>query len=184
MKRTICLSILCSICLLSCVRSKNDLAHTFLSALNNYNRDSLQLITSESFQWKEVYENYGFMKKEFLDSFVLFSKAINGKFIATKILLSGDSTVFIVEDITYYSTYLKLKPLFWKISIISKNDKIDRIESDTTIGYKEYLDDFMIKHEKFVKWLTNKYPQETESALFHNMEALFEKRLKEYSISK
>lgn len=160
---------------------EKSLPETFINLLNNYNKDSLNIITSNNFHLTENYVSHSFSKAEFLDNFLTSSKAINGKFKIIKTLSNNEPTVFLVEDITDYSKYLNLKPLIWKMVITTKDGKIEELISDTTAGYKIYHDDFIIKHDHFIKWLNVTYPNEPEDSLFNNVNGLFAKRLKEYS---
>ena len=169
--------------LYSCAQKKGSLPVTFIHLLNEYKRDSLNILTSDNFQLKEAYINYTTKKANFLDTFLVFSKAINGKFNIVKILSTTEPIVILVEDVSYYTKYFSLKPLIWKFMFTNKNGKVERIDSDTTIGFKSYMDSFMIKHDNFIKWLNTKYPTETENILSNDLNGLFGERLKEYSSS-
>ena len=169
--------------LFSCAQTKTNLAESFLESLNNYNVDSLKLITSVDFQLIEKYANYSQNKAEFLDTFVTFSKSLNGKFYIEKTLSKGNPTVYLVRDVSVYSKYLDLPPLNWKLTISCKNGKVAKMTSDSTPGFKYYMDKFMIKHDNFIMWLDLNYPGETENHLLKNSDGLFEKRLKEYSLT-
>jgi hypothetical protein len=155
-----------------------------MTLLNDYDKDSLQIIMSDNFQSREATNSHVTGKVEFLDSFITHSRAINGKFRIVRKISQTEPAVFLVEDLTDYSKYLDLKQLKWMITITSKNGKIEQMLSDTTAGFQDYMDDLTIKHDNFVQWLTMKYPNETESYLFNNPSDLFSKRLKEYSTSK
>lgn len=167
--------------LASCNQKNKTVPETFLNLLNRYNTDSLRLVTSDNFQLEEQYVHYVSNKAAFLDSFVSFSKAINGKFNIIKKEADTEPMVFIAEDISDYIKYFKLKPPMWKFTISTKDGKVEKMISDTTVGYQAYLNKFMVKHDHFYKWLSSKYPGETENYLFHDKSGLLSARLKEYA---
>ena len=170
--------------LTSCEQAKNSIPENFFRLLNNYERDSLKIITSENFELKEGNISQPIKKAEFLDTFLTFSKAINGKFNVLRKLSNAEPNSFLVEDVTDLSKYLNLKPLTWKVIITIKNGKVNKMASDTTVGFQNYMDDFTVKHDRFIKWLSSKYPNENENILYNNPNGLFTERLKEYSATK
>ena len=149
--------------------------------MNNYKIDSLAAITTDDFQLIERYVGHAYNKEAFLDSFVVYSKVINGKFKTLKIISNSNPVKILVEDQSDYAAYLKPGMLTWLITINNKGNKIQRMISDTTKGYKLYLEDFMKKHDAFLKWLEENYPQENEETLFNDKTGLLSGRLREYS---
>ncbi len=153
----------------------------FMRFLNNYSIDSLTAITTNDFQLIERYVGHTFDKEAFLDSFVVYSKVIHGKFKTIKNISNTEPVKILVEDQGDYATYLKPKLLTWVITINTKGNQIQSMIADTTKGYKLYLDDFIKKHDSFLKWLQKNYPQENEESLFNNKTDLLSRRLREYS---
>jgi len=165
----------------SCGQSHQSVPENFLNLLNRYEKDSLKIITSDNFQLEEGYVHRSINKAEFIDSFVTFSKVVNGKFNIVKKVTESEPFVFLVEDISDYIKYFDLKAPTWKLTIVTNKDKVSKMTSDTTKGYQAYLNKFLIKHNNFIKWLNSKYPNETEDYLYHNINGLLHRRLKEFS---
>ncbi len=165
----------------SCRQKDKPVAETFLDLLNRYEKDSLKILTVDSFQSEERFVHQTTGKAEFIDSFVTFSKAVDGKFIIIKKLNESEPMVFLVEDSSYYLKYLHIKAPAWKLIISTKDGKVTRMISDTTEGYQTYVTESMLKHGNFVKWLSVKYPNETENYFYHDTTGLLPARLKEYA---
>jgi len=165
----------------SCGQKNKPVAETFLDLLNRYQKDSLKIVTADSFQLDEQFVQHSTNKAEFIDSFVSFSKAVGGKFIIVKKVRESEPMVFLAEDVSYYLKYFNLKAPVWKLTISTKEGKVTKMISDTTEGYQAYLNEFILKHNKFIEWLNLKYPNEIEDHLFHDTTELLLTRLKEYS---
>jgi hypothetical protein len=156
----------------------------FFRLLNDYNKDSLEIITTDNFELKEAVVSKPYSKKEFLDSFLIYSKAINGKFKILNTISNREPMVFTVADVTDYTKYFNIEPVVWKMTITTSNRKIKKIITDTTSGFKKYIESFDSKHSSFLKWLILKYPNENEQQLFTNQKGLLSERLKQYANSK
>jgi len=162
-------------------QTHRSVAESFLNLLNKYEKDSLKIVTSDDFHLEEGYVRRSIDKAEFIDSFVSFSKIVNGKFNIVRKIEGPELFVFLVEDVSDYITYFDLKAPIWKLTIVTNKGLVTKMISDTTKGYQAYLNKFLIKHENFIKWLNSKYPNETEDYLYHDITGLLNRRLKEFS---
>ncbi|MBL7764655.1 MAG: hypothetical protein JNJ58_01055 [Chitinophagaceae bacterium] len=154
--------------------------YLFLEYLNNYQKDSLQNLLSEDFEFKRSYTTLTMDKANLIEKYLPESKAFQGKFIVLKVLHQQDPKQFLVEDQSNYLKYLKVDYPTWKMTITVKNNLIEQVYMDTTDKYQDYVKNVKIVAKVFMNWLQKHYPEETEERLF-NEEGLLEKRLKEYS---
>lgn len=160
---------------------KSKPADKFLEFLNNYQVDSLQILTTEDFQLKRTYTTYTNDKKTFINEYIPTSKSFNGKY---KVLKTNDTeltTEFLVEDQSDYFKYLNIDYPKWKIILTTTNqDKIAVMTIDTTESYQAYLSQIKQKNEDFESWLKANYPDETKDNLYSTT-GLLTRRLKEYA---
>jgi hypothetical protein len=157
-------------------------AEKFITFLNNYQADSLQILVADNFQLKRTYSTYANDRKSFLGNYFQDSKNINAKYKIIKSTNSGQTTEFLVEDQSDYLRYLNIEYPKWRLQVVTNGqEKIESMTIDTTENYQTYLTQAKIKGEEFEKWLKQKYPDEAGNLLY-NTTGLFPKRLKEYSI--
>jgi hypothetical protein len=150
-------------------QQSENLAEKFLRLLNKFDRDSLSMIISKDFVLQEPYADIEWTRTGFLDTFVVQSKLINGTFQVVEITAKNKtSTTFLVDDRSDYMTYLRPSNLRWKLTLTIQHNLISSMTSDTTTGYKSYLDDFIRKHDAFEAWLKINHPDEDEAMLLYN----------------
>ena len=156
-------------------------AEVFLTYLNNYQIDSLQMLITDSFQINRTYTSISHDKSTFINKYVPNSKNNNGKFNIIKSNTIGNVTEFLVEDQSDYLKYLDIEFPQWIIKIkVNEQNKVENMTIDTTKNYNDYMTQTKEMGNKFESWLTEKYPNETIEILF-NTEGLLTQRLKEFS---
>ncbi len=161
-------------------QNSNTPAHKFLTFLNHYETDSLQILLSDDFQLRRTYTDYSNDKFSLLDQYLPHSKNFNGKFKILKTLSEADPVQFLVEDRSDYLKYLKMDSPTWKMSIFTMGDKVQHVTIDTTQTYQKYLADLKVKDAAFGRWLLQKHPDDTQEILY-NTKGLLIRRLKEYA---
>lgn len=156
-------------------------AEKFLEFVNSYQIDSLQVLVTEDFKLIRTYTPYGNDKKSFINEYIPASKNFNGKYNVLEINENGLVTEFLVEDQSDYLRYLTIDYPKWKITITRTDDgKISIMTIDPTESYETYLSEVKRKSKDFENWRIQKYPEETEQALYSTAGLLMD-RLKEYS---
>jgi hypothetical protein len=97
-----------------------------------------------------------------------------------KVISENEPKQFLVEDQSDYLKYLNVDYPTWKITIFTKNNKINMVTIDTTETYEKYSANIKIADEIFMNWLKSNYPNVSQEMLY-NEEGLLAKRLKEYA---
>jgi|LakMenEpi03Aug12_release.lakeMendotaPanAssembly.Ray.scaffolds.fasta_scaffold372531_2 hypothetical protein len=166
--------------LTACGQSRPNASDKFFEFLNSYQEDSLRNILTDDFQLNRTYTTYSNDKSSFLDEYVPNSKAYNGKYKILKVISEIEPKQFLVEDQSDYFKYLNVDYPTWKITIYTKDNKINLVSIDTTDTYKKYLANIKIADELFMTWLKSNYPDITQEMLY-NQEGLLANRLKEYA---
>lgn len=164
-------------------QTTNSPANKFFEFSNSYLKDSLSNLLSDDFQLVRTYTTYANDKSSFLDTYLLHSKSFNGKFKILKVVSATEPQEFLVEDQSDYLKYLKVGYPTWKITVSTKDNKVNRVTIDITESYPKYEEDLRIADEKFVAWIKANYPSETQEVLY-TQQGLLPKRLKEYSLKK
>ncbi|MFN8289939.1 MAG: hypothetical protein U0U70_06770 [Chitinophagaceae bacterium] len=160
---------------------KESCEERFLRLLNTFHLDSLEQITTENFTLFESYVNHTWTKRGFLDTFVTQSKSINGTFHFIRRMQSqAGSVTFLVEDKSDYIRYLRPREkLKWALTIYSDHNRVSGLRSDSTSGFRHFMDDFKNLHDAFSAWLKETYPDENEDQLLWSNR--LRGRLKEYA---
>jgi hypothetical protein len=161
-------------------QSQKNISDIFFEFLNSYQKDSLQNILTDDFQLNRTYTTYSNDKSSFLDKYLRNSKAFNGKYKILKVISENEPKQFLVEDQSDYLKYLNVDYPTWKITIFTKNNKINMVTIDTTETYEKYSANIKIADEIFMNWLKSNYPNVSQEMLY-NEEGLLAKRLKEHA---
>lgn len=168
------------ISLTACAQKSPSSGEKFFIFLNAYQKDSLQNLLTDDFVLKRTFTHYQNDKQSFLENYLTFSKALNGKYLLLNVINESEPQQFLVEDRSDYLKYLKVDYPTWKITISTEHNKIKLVIIDTTAVYQKYLSEIKIADKKFKAWLIANYPEETQENLY-NQEGLLNKRLKEYA---
>lgn len=164
-------------------QSPNTPAHKFITFLNHYEIDSLQILLTDDFLLDRTYTYFTNSKSSLLDQYLPHSKNLNGKFKILKTLSDTEPVQFLVEDRSDYLKYLNIDCPSWKIAISIRGEKVYRATIDTTQSYQKYLADLKVKDAAFTRWLLDKHPDEPQEILY-NTKGLLIRRLKEFSKQK
>ena len=138
---------------------------------------------TDDFQLVRTYTTHANDKSTFLDTYLNHSKSFNGKFKIIKVVSATEPQEFLVEDQSDYLKYLNVAYQTWKMTVSTKDKKVNRVTIDITESYPKYVEDLKMADEKFMTWMKVKYPNVTQEILFAE-EGLLLKRLREYSAKK
>lgn len=155
-------------------------ASKFFNFLNVYQKDSLEALLHEDFQLLRTYAKYTNNKFTFLNNYLTYSKAYNGKFKILQVINDKEPYQILVEDQSFYLKYLHVEYPIWKFNISSKDEKINLVIIDTIDGYQKYLTSIKVADDNFSVWLKMHYPLEEKDELI-KQEGLLLKRLQEFS---
>lgn len=173
--------ILLSTLLFSCAGNKKTLSDKFFDYTNTYDTNKLSKLLSDDFKMKRTYISFVMNKDKFLNEYISMSRRVNGRFI----VLQSSGSEYVVKDQSDYLTYLGIPSPTWKMSVVSKDNKIETVTVDTTETYRTYLAEVKNKSKAFEEWLHKKYPSEEELQKLENAGTRFYvKQLKAYAKSK
>jgi len=154
-------------------------AEKFFDFLNNYQKDSLDNLLTEDFKLLRTYSDFRNNKTTFLDDYISYSKAYNGKYEIVRVISNTEPQQFLVVDRSDYFKYLKIENPKWIISVFSDKNKVKQVNIDSTNSYSRYLKDMRVKNSDFDNWLEQKHPELTLDAII-KADGLLIKLLKEY----
>jgi hypothetical protein len=168
---------------ISSAQNANTPADKFMSFLNNYQVDSLQVLLSDNFKVTRTFVSYSHDRAAFFNDYLVYSKEYNAEFKILERTVGRSRTFFLVEDKSDYFTYLGITYPTWKISILVHDNKVEEMRIDTTIGYSKYNADSKVKEAVFNDWLKEKYPAESRDD-YKTGDGMLMRRMKEYYESK
>ena len=160
-------------------QNEQKIAERFLTFLNTYQSDSLDLILDDSFVVERSFVNVRHDKTLFLKQYITWCKMLDGHYEMLRQLESCGSQRFLVRDQSYYFDYLGVKPATWILSIYVADEKVVKLHIGATDDYLQFQLDMKERLALFETWLNKTYPNETLQNLYEE-DGLLLKRLKEY----
>jgi len=155
-------------------------AERFIHFLNSYQQDSLASLVTEDFRLVRNYTSFVNDKKTFLQDYVPNSKAYMGRFDIISVLSNEEPVQYLVEDRSDYFKYLKIKNPQWRMTFVSKENRIAEVRIDSTASYSMYRMDFRKKTSAFDQWIKETHADITTDSLL-KVDGLMIRLLKEYS---
>jgi hypothetical protein len=170
----------CILAGVACGQNAAAITFDFFKFTNAYQADKLAPLLAEDFLLRRTYMTLSHDKNTFLNRYIPYSKACNGKYKVLKIIHNNEPRQFLVEDHSDYFKYLDIDCPTWIMTIATEDNRIKQVTVDTTASHRSYVTDMGAATVQFEAWLKATYPAETQEDRTQQA-GILTKRLKEYA---